>query len=81
MFILPQRAIEDFARLMIELNCKSYVDALSHYIDKGYVIREGNTGEKAYFDMNYRSLAVTIMECGNGLCEINTRTIEYYDEQ
>lgn len=71
--ILPSRAIEDYDKLKEELSCRSYADALKHYPN---IIREG----RAYFDMNYRSLAVTIMETENGMCEINTRTIEYYDE-
>lgn len=78
MMILPSRAIEDYNKLKEELACRSYAEvAVKHYPN---IIREGNTGTRAYFDMNYRSLAVTIMETENGMCEINTHAIEYYDE-
>lgn len=77
MMMLPSRAIDDYDKLKEELSCRSYADAVNHYPN---IIREGNTGTRAYFDMNYRSLAVTIMETENGMCEINTHAIEYYDE-
>ena len=78
MMILPSRAIEDYDKLKEELGGKSYAFAVVNYHTN--IIREGNTGTRAYFDMNYRSLAVTVMETENGMCEINTRTIEYYAE-
>ncbi len=83
MTILPYKAIQAYTELLDIVRSFPFEDIedvlTSEFMDvKANIIRKND--EEHYIDVNYKSIAVTIVRDENFMATISPTSVEYYEE-